>query len=128
MADTIQTLLDKANPNDLPANLKRLRDSDDNGFGALIAGLIPRRIARTGLTSGATHVEPEPGLVSVVSIADDAALTIIEAGTAGAGEALVTYDADGVATIVFGDGAQTAYRVVKQVLPKGMAAVLAANA
>lgn len=116
---TVQAKLNAANPNDVPAELQRIT------FGDLVAGMIPRRIARSGLASSATHVEPEPGLVTVVAIADDAALTIIEAGTAGAGEVLVTYDANGVATLVFGDGVNTAYRVVKTVLPAGLATTLA---
>lgn len=124
---SLQDNLDRANPNTLPADLQRIRDVNGDGFGALLAGLIPRRIVRAGLASNATQIEPEAGLVSTVAIADDAALTIIEAGTAGAGEALVIYDANGVATITFGDGAQTGYRVIKQVLPAGMSVALAAN-
>lgn len=112
---TVQEQLDACQLQTLADMLRKLQ------FGTLVSGMVPRRIARTGLASGATHVEPEAGAILVCSIADDAALTMIEAGTAGAGEVLVEYDAEGVATLTFGDGAQTAYRVVKMVLPSGSA-------
>lgn len=117
---TPQTALNSGQPTLVPDAMQA------TSMGDILAGLVPRRLVRT-VASSATQIEPEPGALLIVSIADDAALLMIEAGTAGAGEALVTYDADGVATIVFGDGAQTAYRVVKQVLPAGHAASLAGD-
>ena len=116
---TVQSTLNAGEPNSFPDAIRRLN------FGDLLAGLVPRRLVRTGLTSSATHVEPEAGLISIVAIADDAALTKIEAGTAGAGEVLVAYDSEGVATLTFGDGANTGYRVVKTVLPTALVANLA---
>lgn len=118
---TVRETLNMGMPVAIPDALRQL------SFGDLLAGLIPRRIARTGLASAATHVEPEAGVILTVSVADGAALSIIEAGSAGAGEALVVYDANGVATITFGDGAQTDYRVVKMVLPSGLSTKLAAD-
>jgi hypothetical protein len=37
-------------------------------------------------------------------------------GTAGAGEVTVTYDANGLATLIFGDGVVTAYNVIQSTL------------
>lgn len=118
---TVSQTLDRGHANTIPDAMRRV------SLGAILAGLVPRRIARTGLVSGATHVEPEAGALLIVALADGAALIQIENGTAGAGEVLVVYNAQGVATLTFGDGAQTAYRVVKTVLPANLATNLAAN-
>lgn len=118
---TNQDALNLSNANNLPDLMRQLP------WGDMLAGMVPRRIARTGLSSSATHIEPDAGMISIVSIADNAALIMIEAGTAGAGEVKVTYSSAGVATLVFGDGAQTAYRVVKTVLPDGLVDFLAAD-
>ena len=117
----VQEALDLANPTDLPDQLRKVSP------GALVAGMIPRLIDRTGLTSGATHVEPEPGAVLAVDLAGTTLAIVSPNDTAGAGEVEITYDSDGVATLVFGDGAQTAYSVVKTVLPAGLSTVLAAD-
>lgn len=127
MPETIQDKLNLASANDLPAMLRALADADGDGFGTLLQGLIPRRIARSGLTTSATHVEPEAGLISIVEVGT-ASLVIVGAdSTAGAGEVKVTYDTDGVATLVFGDGTTDNYDVTKTVLPDGFGAALAAN-
>lgn len=110
---TTQEALNLANPNFIAAMFRKVL------IGDIIAGLIPRNLVRA-VASSATHIEPEAGAIFIVAIADDAALLQIEAGTAGAGEVLVVYDSEGVATLTFGDGAQTAYRVVKQVLSTGL--------
>lgn len=118
---TVQEALNIANPNSLPDMVRKVT------LGDIVAGLIPRLEARTGLVSSATQVEPEPGPILSVSIATGAVLLILMDGVAAAGEVLVTYDADGVATLVFGDGAQTAYKVLKMVMPAGLDAVLTAD-
>ena len=130
---TLQDNLDRANPNTLPADLQRLRDVNADGFGALLAGLIPREIIRTSLTSQAVHVEPEAGAILGLSDGTDEYLvaptdggTPLAKGALANGVATVAYDANGVATITF-EAAKTAYTVVKQVLPAGMSVALAAN-
>lgn len=126
MSLTIQQMLDQSNDSTLPNSLAQLRDSSGNGLGAILAGLVPRLIARTGLTSSATQVEPEAGAILVVTdTAGTTAITMVS-GSPGAGEVQVTYDGNGVATLVFGSGAVTAYNVIKQVLPAGLADSLAA--
>lgn len=115
---TVQEALNLANPNSIADMAREIT------LGDLLAGLVPRNLVRA-VASSATQVEPEPGALFIVAIADDAALTQIEAGTAGAGEVLVVYDTNGVATLTFGDGVQTAYRVVKQVLPATIGAIMA---
>lgn len=113
--------LNKANPNEI-ADLFRLIS-----IGDIMAGLIPRHRSRTGLASSATQVHDVPGaILQVIDAAGTTALAIVS-GTAGAGEVQVTYDANGLATLVFGDGANTAYRVNQQVLPSGLGAILAAT-
>lgn len=112
---TVQEVLDLANPNSLADMLRKLQT------GQLVSGLIPRRIERSGLASSATHVEPEAGLISMVEVGTATLVMVGADSTAGAGEVNVTYDAEGVATLVFGDGANTAYDVTKMVLPTGTA-------
>ncbi|HVI04133.1 MAG TPA: hypothetical protein VM869_35825 [Enhygromyxa sp.] len=127
MALTIQDMLDLSNDSTVLKALAQLRDDGGEGFGAILAGLIPRTIARTGLASSATQVEPEAGAIFVVTdTAGTTAYTMVT-GTPGAGEVQVTYSSNGVATLVF-NSAVTAYNVVKQVLPAGLADSLAAIA
>lgn len=126
MSITVQDQLDEASASGITdVALAMLRDADGNGFGYILAGLIPRTYSRTGLDSSATHIEPEAG--AILAITDSAGTTglVMTTGTAGAGEVKVTYDSEGVATLVFGDGANTAYNVIKQVLPAGLATALA---
>ena len=95
----VQEALNIANPNSLPDMARRVE------LGDIVAGLIPRVAARTGLASSATQVEPEPGaILAVTDTAGTTAITMVT-GTAGAGEVTVSYDTDGVATLVFGSGA-----------------------
>lgn len=124
---TTQQLLDQSNETTQQTGLRQLLDEDENGFGYLLAGLVPGFRLRTGLTSLATHIEDNPGLIhAVLDEAGAVELTIIHVGVAGAGEVLVVYDAAGVPTLTFGDGANTGYQVLKNELPKDMAAALAA--
>ena len=68
---------------------------------------------------------PVYGAVGTVTDSSDTALTKVLAGAVGAGEVLVTYDADGRPTLTF-NAAVTGYKVeMHHTLPAGMAAALA---
>lgn len=130
---TLKDNLDRANPNNHPADLQRLRDPDGNGFGAILAGLIiPTEFIRTSLSSLTTHVEPEAGVILALSDGTDTYTIAPSDGTPTAKSALATgiatvvYDSNGVASITF-EGAKTAYSVIKLVMPEGIGAKLAAN-
>ncbi len=130
---TLQDNLDRANPNNLPADLQRLRDANNNGFGAILAGLvIPTEFIRTALTSLSTHVEPEAGVIVALTDGTDTYTIAPSDGTPTAKAALATgiatvvYDANGVASITF-EAAKTAYTVTKLVMPAGIGTALAAN-
>lgn len=121
MAVTILNALDNAGPNDLADRFRQVQ------IGSILDGLRPRLTARTGLTSSATQVHNLPGaILAVTDTAGTTAITMVT-GTPGAGEVQVTYDADGLATLVFGSGAVTAYNVLQQVLPAAHGATLAAS-
>ena len=107
-----------------------LEIAESDGFGSLLLGLAPGEfVLRSGLTSSATHIDgitdavtgvftPEAGRIhAVLDLAGTSELTIIRVGVAGAGEVLVVYDANGVPTLTFGDGANTGYQVDKARLP-----------
>ena len=127
MARTNQQLIDEADPNTQPNAFAQLRDTDGNGHGAFLRSFVPALVERSGLVSGATHIEAAAGLITgVTDTAGTAKMSIIVGGTAAAGEVLIVYDGAGVPTLTFGDGARTGYKVVKQELPDGWAAALAA--
>lgn len=136
MSRTHQQILTVASsPTDVAVALASLRELDSTtpsepgfGFGEMLLSLfVPTFKVRTGLASSATHVEERPGLIlGVLDAAGAAQRAIILVGAAGAGQVLVTYDAAGVPTLVFGDGANTGYRVLKIEAPAGIAAKLAA--
>lgn len=118
---TVQASLDRCYPGELPDLLKKASP------GELFAGMIPRLVERTGLASSATQVHSLPGpIFAVTDTAGTTAITMVT-GTAGAGEVQVTYDADGLATLVFGSGAVTAYNVLQCVIPTDLADNLAAT-
>lgn len=125
MSLTIQEMLDMSNGTTLAPALAQLRDDDDEGFGAILAGLIPRKIERSGLTNGTEHIEPEAGAILIVTDAAGTTAYTMVHGAAGAGEVTVEYDSEGVATLTF-NGAVTEYTVTKQVLPAGLGTALAA--
>jgi hypothetical protein len=80
------------------------------GLGSVLKGMSPGLALRTGLASSDTHIEALPGRVHAVT------------DEAGAVSLLVTYstvEPVGVATLVFGDGANTGYQIDKDVLPTG---------
>lgn len=123
---TQQKLSNATSSSDVAVALATLRDSDGAGFGSMLASAFtPGFVIRTGLTNSATHVEDKPGLIiAVLDAAGAAELAIIHVGVAGAGQVLVTYAA-GVPTLVFGDGANTGYQVLKLEGPRDLAANLA---
>lgn len=119
---TVQQALNTAQPNDFPAMMNKIR------FGDILAGLVPTRVERTGLDNSATHVEPSPGMILFVDVGGtQQAILTGPAAAPGANQVRVTYDADGVATLVFG-AANTGYFVVRTAAPSGLAAILAADA
>lgn len=125
MADTLKDRLNAANPSEFPARMQQVN------IGDILAGLVPREIIRTGLSSLTTHVEPEPGVILALSDATDVYTVTPSDGTVATakgalatGVAKVTYDSDGVASIEF-EGNKTAYTVVKMVLPSTLGTDLA---
>lgn len=127
MTTTMQQVLsDGGSPSNSAAAISTIRDDDGVGLGHMLAAAFtPGFVTRSGLTSLDTHVEERPGLVlAVLDAAGTTELTIIHAGSPGAGEVLVTYSA-GVPTLEFGDGANTGYRVLKLEGPTDLAAKLA---
>lgn len=122
---TKEKLNNGSSSNDVAVAFATLRDADGVGLGSMLASAFsPGFVTRTGLTSSATHVEERPGMIFAVRTENGATeRAIIHAGVAGAGQVLVTYSA-GVPTLVFGDGANTGYQVLKLEGPKGLAANL----
>lgn len=119
---TVQQALDTANPNDIAVRLRQVTT------GALIAGMIPSERTLSGLASSATHVHDIPGVIHQVALAAAQKNIVTSADTPGVGEVGVTYDTNGVATLLFGDGANTAYTVIATQLPVGLGATLALTA
>lgn len=120
---TVRQALNIAQPNDLPDMLRKV------GLGDIFAGLVPTRVVRTGLTSSATQVEPGPGTVLFVESSAGAQKVILTKpdATPGAGDVVVTYDANGVATLVF-NAAVTAYTIVRLGWTARLGEILAADA
>ena len=139
---TRQDALDRANANDLPAQLRALNDpsatvenstSDGGtagslGFGAMLAAMRPRNRARTGLTSQVAHVHDIAAVIYNVEDVAGTNLSMISGAAPGAGECRVEYDAaTGVPTLTF-NGALTAYIVMESgPLPQTLAANISAN-
>lgn len=121
MAVTAQELLDLCNPAQLADALKAVL------VGEIIPGLVPSVLTYSGLTSSATQVMPVAGGITAVTLADDTPLAIVLNGASGAGEVNVSYDADGVATLVF-NSAVTGFKVaMSHTLPTGLVSVLLAT-
>ncbi len=107
---------------------------DAISFVDIIKGLIPRTIVTTGLDSLAAQPlvdsdgeTPVYGAVGTVTDSSDTGLTKILAGAVGAGEVLVTYDADGRPTLTF-NAAVTGYKVeMHHTLPATLVSVLLAK-
>ena len=107
---------------------------DATSFVEIIKGLVPRTIVTTGLTSLAAQplvdndgVTPVYGAVGAITDSSDTGLTKILAGAVGAGEVLVTYDADGRPTLTF-NAAVTGYKVeMHHTLPATLVSVLLAK-
>jgi hypothetical protein len=112
-------------PTDLADCLRKVKIAD------IIAGLRPRTVTLTGLTSAAAQVmvdedgETElPGLIASVNTSAPANLVIIHSGAVGAGEVKVEYDAEGLATLTF-EAAVTAFSVTMITIPAAHATTLA---
>jgi hypothetical protein len=93
-------------------------------IGDIIAGLIPRTVTLTGLTSAAAQTMTVPGLIASVNDATFTPLSIIHSGAVGAGEVKIEYDADGLATLTF-NAAVTAFNVTMIALPTVLSSKLA---
>lgn len=91
-------------------------------IGEILAGIIPRTVFLTGLTSSAAQVMVDedgvecPGLIASVTDGSDAPLSIIHDGAVGAGEVLIEYDSNGLATLTF-NAAVTAFSVTMMRIP-----------
>ena len=119
---TAADLLEFSNPATLADALRTVK------IGEIVAGLIPRTVTLTGLTSAAAQVMVDtdgnnlPGLIASVNTSAPANLLIIHSGAVGAGEVLIEYDADGLATLTF-EGAVTAFSVTMIVIPTELSSV-----
>lgn len=119
---TLQERLNIASPSDFADRNRQV------SMGDVLAGLVPVERTLSGLASSATHVHDVAGTILAVSLAAAQKVIVTSLDTPGAGEVGVTYDANGVATLLFGDGANTGYTVIAMSLPAGLGAALAAEA
>lgn len=132
---TQQIITNASSASDLAVALASLQENNATsqtepgfGFGEMLReAYVPGFKVRTGLTGSATHVEDRPGvIVAVLDEAGAAQKTIVYIGAAIAGQVKITY-ADGVPTLVFGDGAVTGYQVLKIEGPEDLSTKLAAQ-
>ena len=99
------------------------QDPTTGGFGQILRGMTPGFVSRTGLVSGATHIEELPGRIhAVLDFAGTTEQLIKHVGAPGANEVLITYSdgtstPKGTPTLVF-NGAVTGYQVDKHELPE----------
>lgn len=114
---TVQELLNRANITDFAAYAKLI------SLGDIIAGLIPAARTRT-VTSGATQIHDVAASLTNVESPVGTNLSMITAGSPGAGEVSVDYDTEGIPTLIFA-AAVTTYTVTEQTLPAGLATALA---
>ena len=123
----VQDVLNTAHTNNLPQGLAVLE-----GFGDLIAGMIPRWRTFSGLTSAAAQVlnkeldgsgDAQAAIVLAVCDASNAPLAMVQTGV-GAGEAQVAYSSEGVPTLTF-SGAVTGFQALIMPLPDNLATNLA---
>lgn len=132
-SDTLQWRLTQAEPVDFNSLLVRLRDSSNRGFGDIIGAQYRRNIEIDNSAAAATdtHVHPYPAVIDHVQEDGGGPLGVLcdTGDTPGAGEVLITYDSDGVPTLVFGDGNLTNYHVIESAtpLPTGVLTKLATN-
>lgn len=99
---TVQQILDDGNINTIGDMLKLVK------LGSYLAGTSQiTAFALTGLSSNATHIHDTPGRIVGINLAGTNKV-LVYSGSAAAGEVLVVYTA-GIATLTFGDGANTAY-------------------
>jgi hypothetical protein len=125
---TVRNSLNDANPNNAWDHLRRFYDrTNDLGIADLLAAIVPRNRALSGLTSSATQVHDVACIVYGIQATAGTALTMVFGAAAGAGEVRVEYSATtGVPTFTFGDGALTAYSLMcSGPLPQGILAAVA---
>lgn len=121
---TVAERLALTNPVDTFDCLRKVKIAD------VLAGLRPRTVTLTGLTSAAAQVMVDedgvelPGLIASVNTSAPANLVIIHSGAVGAGEVLIEYDAEGLATLTF-EAAVTAFSVTMITIPADHATTLA---
>lgn len=119
---TVQERLNTASPNDVADRLRQVN------IGDIVQGLIPKLNSRTSLASSATQVHDKAAVILQVSTGAGAERVIINPDvTVGALTVVVTYDTEGVATLVF-NSAVTAYDVTELALSAGLGTALAAEA
>lgn len=115
---TVQELVNRANITDFAAYAKKLN------LGDIIAGLVPKPRTLSGLASNATQVHDVAAALLFVQTPVGTNLAQITAGSPGAGEVSVDYDAEGIPTLIFA-AAVTTYTVVEQTLPANLTTELA---
>ena len=127
---TVKDSLNRANPNNLPADVSRIAKAagESLGFGDMLDAMRPRNRSRTGLTSSATQVHDVASQIMSVESPQGTPLAIISGGSPGAGEVSVDYNATtAVPTFTFA-GAVTEYHTTEGgPLPQTLAATLAEN-
>lgn len=123
---TVQATLNTANITSLPSALAKL-----DGFGDLIAGLIPRWRTFAGLTSAAAQVlnkeldgsgDNQAAIVLAVCDAANAPLSQVQTGV-GADEVGVAYSSEGVPTLTFA-AAVTGFQALIMPLPDDLYTLL----
>lgn len=121
-SSTVQERLNIGSPSDIADRMRQLPVGD------VFASLIPAERTLTGLASSATQVHDVAGAILQVAVGADQKVIVTSADTPAAGEVGVSYDSDGVATLLFGDGVQTGYTVIAMGLPAGLGTILASEA
>lgn len=120
MQQTVQQALTDASLTNLADALRCI------DLGALVAGMVPRWVTYSGLTSSATQVlnaatdgsgDSLAATIHAVADSSDAPLAIVPGGV-GAGEVKIAYDAQGVPTLTF-NAAVTGFKVLLSPIPKG---------
>lgn len=118
---TVQERLNTASPNDIADRFRQV------SFGDIVQGLIPKINARTGLASSATQVHDTAGLIRTVNVGSALRAIVNPDVTPGAATVQITYDSNGVATLVF-NAVLTAYTVTETARPAGLGTTLASEA
>mgnify|MGYP000330202816 CR=1 FL=1 len=114
---TLRWVLTQCNPARVLSYPQELRASSNRGFGDMVGAMYRRNttIDNSAAAAAASHVHPYPACIDAVQADGGAPLLILAdaSDTAAAGEVLVVYDANGVPTLTFGDGAIQIYHVIE---------------